>query len=165
MASERSLTTPVAVLIGSVIIALAVLFGPLLRPTPTGRPAASAPARTAVQPPLNEAPPAGVSSPAGAVISREAVTAEVVHALEQSRKQIIERCWKPAALANPEPPMVKLTFNFTFDPAGQQAARGAREARGASRPEIRECLDDIVKLVTISPPGAVVQVEVPFTLP
>jgi hypothetical protein len=171
MASERSFSTPVAVLLGSVIIALAVIFGPLIRST-SNDPAAPAPSASAgpaapPNPPPQAAPiaPADAPSPGTAAVSREAVIAEVVKALEQRRKEIVDRCWKPAVAANPDPPTTKLTFDFTFDAAGNLTARGAREARGRARPEIRECLDDIVKLITISPPGGAVQVEVPLTLP
>lgn len=161
MASERSLTTPIAILIGSVIIALAVVFGPLLRPAPADR----APVVASVPVSQNPAPKSPEHPPAAALPSKEVVTAEATKALEKYRNEIIERCWKPAVAVQPDPPAVKLMWSFTFDATGQQAARGAREARGASRPDIRDCLDEIVKQVTISPPGAVVQVEVPLALP
>jgi hypothetical protein len=165
MASERSLSTPAAVLIGSVIIALAVVFGPMIRGDASDRAQPAAPPVTAAEPapPRKEDPaaPPVTSAPA----STEAVTAEATKALEKLRKELLDRCWKPAVAKQPDPPTFKVTFNFTFDATGRQVARGAREDRATARPEIRECIDDVVSQITISPPGAAVYVQVPLTLP
>jgi hypothetical protein len=171
MASERSLSTPVAVLVGSVIIALAVVFGPLIRGAPNDRaqPATSAPITTPAEPspPPKAEPisPGRAPPPAAAPPSKEAVAAEVAKGLDSYRKELLDRCWKPAVAKQPDPPTLELGFNFTFDADGRQMGRGVREDRKTARPEIRECIDDVVKQLTISPPGTSVAVEVPFTLP
>lgn len=173
MTTQRSLSTPTAILISGAMLAVAVFFGLRSRAPDDGpRPAAS-PAVSVGQGSTDRAPPAAQevasdrapppSAPPSA--PSDAVVAQVTSALEAQRKDLIEGCWKPAAAKQPSPPSMKLHLNFSFDAGGAQIIRGVREERETARPEVRQCVSDSLKPIRIPPPGTGVFVEVPFALP
>jgi hypothetical protein len=183
MASERSISTPAAILIGSALIAVGVFFGLRQRPlddrslvespAPSSRSAPGSASRDAVAAPSPAsrdavAAPSPTSRDAVAApgpASQDIVAAQVTKALEAYRGDIIERCWKPSVAKQPKPPTTKIVYNFSFDSSGRQIIRGAREDRETSRPEVRQCIDGILKPLQIETTGTSVFVEVPFTLP
>jgi hypothetical protein len=77
----------------------------------------------------------------------------------------VDRCWKPSLAKSRDPPSVRYVFNITFDAEGRQLARGLAEDRAAARPDVTTCLGAELTPLAIPAPGAVVQVEVPFSLP
>jgi hypothetical protein len=56
-------------------------------------------------------------------------------------------------------------IDVTFDERGAQIARGFREERDASNPDVTKCVDRYLPALRIPAPGKTVQVEVPFALP
>lgn len=166
----RQLSTPTAILLGSAMIAAAVYLG--LRHGPAGvapdaravdgaeaiqtRSAASAP----------QAQRAGATAPQGAPsVSRDEIARQAARALDAHRPALVERCYRPAIAAQPEPRAVRYVFNITFDAQGRQIARGLIEDRETARPEVTACLVGALPPVEIAPPGANVRVDVPFSLP
>ncbi|MGK3960815.1 hypothetical protein WMF38_48170 [Sorangium sp. So ce118] len=164
------LSTPTAILLGSAMIAAAVYLG--LRHGP----AAVAPdARTAGAAPPVEAGPGASAAPAeraGApaperakAVPRDEVARQAALALDAHRPALVDRCYKPAIAAKPEPRAVKYVFNITFDAGGRQIARGLIEDHETARPEVTACLVAALPPVAIPAPGANVRVDVPFSLP
>lgn len=176
MTSQRTLSTPAAILISGALIAGAVFLGLRSRPSTSSsegdrppissRPAA-APADGAQPGPgdvgSDLAPPA--PAPVLGAASRDTATAQVVKAIEAQREAMIEKCWEPSVAKQSDPPSMKLVWNFSFDASGNQIIRGIREDRATIRPEVRQCIEDLLQPIQIPPPGAGVYVEVPFTLP
>ena len=172
MAAEKSLSTPVAILIAGALIAASLFFGlrgreppaaggpasPLVAghaPIAASSPATSSPA--AVSPP--SPPPAVVS------LDRAAVTAAAMKDLERYRADIVKKCVEPALAKKPAPPRIKLTFNVAFDPEGKQVARGVAEDRETMREGVSTCAMDAIPGLSVPAPGAPVSVELPWTLP
>jgi hypothetical protein len=88
-----------------------------------------------------------------------------VKAIEAQREAMVEHCWNPSVAKQPTPPSMKLVWNFSFDANGAQIIRGVREDRATMRPNVRQCVEDLLQPIQIPPPGAGVYIEVPFTLP
>lgn len=101
----------------------------------------------------------------GPPISREKVAAEAAAGLEAQRATFVKTCWEPAVRVQPKPPTMQLTYNFTFDAQGSQVVRGVSVGRATGRAEVTACLNGLVQPIHVSPPGATVYVEVPFSLP
>jgi len=167
MSAEKHISTPTAVLIGSVVIAAGLFFGlrersvaPLPAP-PLPVPVVAEASSTAAAP-QRAAPPAAASPPVG---DRVAGAKEALAELESRRAKLVERCYAPAIAKKPEPKQVKLTFNVTFGPDGNEIMRGVQEDRASSRPEVTQCVMDNMGALKIAPQGASVFVEIPFTLP
>jgi hypothetical protein len=168
-ASPRApfVSTPVAVLIGSVVIAFGLYFGLSARqpqapspttagPTAPTAPAASTDTRQTAQP---QPPPALASA------DIPAATAAVTAALEKQRKVAVEKCWAPSAKTQPDPASVKYGFNFNFGPDGKQVTRGITEPRGGNRPGVVNCMQAELGPIEIPAQGQPVAVEVELTLP
>ncbi|MGK3987176.1 hypothetical protein WME99_29315 [Sorangium sp. So ce136] len=166
------LSTPTAILLGSAMIAAAVYLG--LRHGP----AAVAPdARTAGAAPPVEAGPGASAAPAeraaapapapqsARAVPRDEVARQAALALDAHRTTLMDRCYKPAIAAKPEPRAVKYVFNITFDAGGRQIARGLIEDQETARPEVTACLVAALPPVAIPAPGVNVRVDVPFSLP
>ena len=148
--SDRSLATPVAIVIAGALVGAGLFLG--LR-------AAHPPA-----PAQSTAPAAGEPSPAVEVSSAK-VVADAIAALETQRARILAECWQPSVKEQPEPATMSLVYSFTFDPKGDQRARGIVVDRATGRPDVTTCLTRTVAPLKIPPPGAVVSVDVPFRLP
>ncbi|WP_437827192.1 hypothetical protein [Sorangium sp. So ce1153] len=166
---STQLSTPTAILLGSAMIAAAVYLG--LRHGP----AAVAPdARAGAAPPIEAGPGAsaataeraGAPAPQSAkAVPRDEVARQAALALDAHRPALVDRCYKPAIAAKPEPRAVKYVFNITFDAGGRQIARGLIEDQETARPEVTACLVAALPPVAIPAPGANVRVDVPFSLP
>src|SRR5262245_55948606 len=121
MSDPKTLSTPTAILIGSVIIAAGLFFG-LRERAPAPPPAA--PSGTTVAAPQQPPQQAPAPPPAPPAVPREQVAKQVALALEKHRALLIEKCWKPSVEKQPTPASAKVTFNFTFDASGTMLARG-----------------------------------------
>ena len=161
MSSEKpsGLSTPMAIVIGSVIIALGLYLG--LSNNKTER--QSEP--TAVTPTAKEvAVPAPVPM-AKPLVDKARVIREASALLATHKKSLTEKCLAPSLIKKPDPPNVKYLFNITFDAAGKIIARGVAEDRTTSRPEVLACIDESFPVLVVTPPGQTVLVDVPFELP
>jgi hypothetical protein len=163
-------STPVAILIGSVVIGAGLFFGLRDRQAEPVAPAAStapAPSAPSVSPPTEQGtgapPPAPAPSTAGLPDAKviELATAEI----EKHRKLLVEKCWTASTAPMPEPPVARLVLNFTFDPAGKTIARGMVEDRRAHRSGVSSCVSQQLPDITIAAPGRSAHVEVPISLP
>lgn len=93
------------------------------------------------------------------------MTAAAAGELERNRAAAVTRCVQPSLAKKPEPAQVKLLFNLTFDAQGKQIGRGVSEDRATSRPDVTQCVTDLLPTLQVPPPGMVVQVDVPWVLP
>jgi len=150
---SSSLTIPIAIVIAGALLGTGIYLG--LRGDQKS-------ARVALDPAANGASTAPSPRPA---VSEEALTKEVVSALEGSRATLRTTCWEPAAQVRPTPAQARLTFEFTFAADGTQIGRGVREDRHASRPDVTACVLALLPPIRVQPPGANARVEVSFALP
>ncbi|WP_438022797.1 hypothetical protein [Sorangium sp. So ce233] len=166
----RQLSTPTAILLGSAMIAAAVYLGLRHGPAAVAPDARAVDGAEAIQAgPAASALPAqraGAAAPQRAPrVPRDEIARQAARALDAHRPALVERCYKPAIAAQPEPRAVKYVFNITFDAQGRQIARGLIEDRETARPEVTACLVGALPPVEIAPPGVNVRVDVPFSLP
>ncbi len=156
------LSTPVAVLAGSVIIAVAVYLGLRDRgsasPGQTPSPGAALGTQSATgAPPLPPGPPRSAVDAAAAVSAAKA-------ALQEQKKIAVTKCWAPSAEVQADPASVTYAFNFGFGPDGKQITRGIAEPRGA-RPGMVNCMQAELPPIAIPAQGQAIGVEVELTLP
>jgi hypothetical protein len=164
MASNPRISTPTAILLGSVIIGAGLFLG--LRGRSDPQPSGRAPAPSAVQlAPPSPAIPAEPAQPLGPAADRSAVAKQAEAAVAQHRKSLTDQCLAPSLARKPDPPVVKYVFNVTFDAEGKQIARGVSEDREAARPEVTACVSEKLPTLTVPPPGQTVRVEIPLSLP
>ncbi|MDC0666387.1 hypothetical protein [Nannocystis radixulma] len=152
------MSTPTAILLAGVLIALALFFG--LRATntpatPSAAPAA-APAADPSPPPAPPAPP-----PVDLAVSRQHAT----NALAYHRGTLRQDCYLPVVASEAVPPALDIEFTFTFDPAGVQAMRGVVETSAESRPTVTQCVLDKLPPLRIPAPGQVVSAVVVLSFP
>lgn len=147
MGASSSLSTPVAILLASMIIATGVYFG-LRGPAPAASPGAAA------------EPPAPLLTPDRALVVQHALAALSYH-----RPLLLARCYRPALAELPAPIPAEFSLDLTFDARGVQLMRGVVELPGTSTPEITRCVGDLLPPLLIPPPGATVAVEVPLRFP
>lgn len=148
MSSTRSLSMPVAILIGCGMIAGGLAVGL--------RGGSEAPPPEVVAP---EAPRPPRPAEAPAVRSLAVVTADAIAALEYQRMTLRSRC--PPAPGQ----RFGVLLNVTFDAQGVEVMRGLSEERGNSLPELTRCVTDKLTPLRVPPPGAMVRVEIPLALP
>jgi hypothetical protein len=170
MASDPRISTPTAILLGSVIVAAGLFFGLRDRSDPQPPAPAPAPSAAALAPPSPAMPaeavqPVQPAQPAGPAADRSAVAKQAEAALAQHRKSLTDQCLAPSLARKPDPPVVKYVFNVTFDAEGKQIARGVSEDREAARPEVTACVSEKLPTLTVPPPGQTVRVEIPLSLP
>lgn len=174
MAQESKLSTPQAILIGSVVVAVGAFFGLRDKPAPTpasAPPASSAPSALGAAPsepaPANAPvrPPEITPAPAAALADRSAVLKEAVAALEKQKKTLLDTCLKPSLAKQPEPKNVKFTLDYSFDAEGKQLARGIQEDRATSRSDVTQCVGAKLLPLSVTPPGQTVRLEIPLELP
>lgn len=174
MAQESKISTPTAILMGSVIVAIGVFFGlrgrsevPPAAPAPTATSAAPAPNEIAPQTSSNGPSPEVRTEPAPPPrpVDGAAATKEAAAIIQKHKKMFTEKCLAPSLATKPEPKNVKLTLNFTFDTNGKVISRGISEDRQTSRPDVTQCVNRTLPEILISPQGNNVYVEVPLELP
>ncbi len=149
--------TPLAILIGSVIIAFGLYFG--LR-TDTNSPRDRPPPASE---PLPQPAPLPPAQPRIVPEQKTRVATEAKAALEAQKAAIVAQCLA-TPLNDGKPPYVDYVFNFTFGANGQMLARGVSEDRETGRPAVTKCVLGALLPVIVSPPGQSVYVEVDFRL-
>ncbi len=167
-ADKPAISTPVAILAGSIIIGLGLYFG--LR---SGR---------GEQPALGSASasPAGSASTAGQpdstprrrdtadtpvpVAAPSVVAQQAQAALDHYKPMLTDRCLHEPRATNAAPAEIRLSFNVTFGADGAQVARGLQEQRGYSDPSVTRCVGDLLPPLKIPPPGAITQVDISLVL-
>jgi hypothetical protein len=146
--SRPALSTPAAILVGSVVIAAALYLG--LR---SFAPVPVAPATSSSQSAL---PPIVSSVP---VTWTPAALRRVVQAeLERHRQPLTAACL-------PDGGVVRLTFNFTIAADGHQLSRGVSEERDAGSPEVTACVLERLSPLKVRPLGQKMKIDVRFVLP
>jgi hypothetical protein len=171
--------TPVAILAGSVVIAIAVFFGLRARPVAATPPAAassatSAPGSTSTGGPAPAPAQPGVSAPNAAALTLAGgrgsprdtgVEPDVVAALEKQRPALVESCWKPTAGSAPDAGATAgFEIDVSFDEAGHEVTKGI-SPRGKVSPDLLRCLNMRSPSLAIPPRGVRTRARVPFTLP
>lgn len=159
-----ALSTPMAIVLGSVIIAAGLFFG--LRggrndaPVPMGPPVANV--SSVVKPMLDRSE---ALQPSSSSVDRQRVLREAVAVLAQYKKALTDKCLAPALAKKPDPPLVRFRFNITFNAEGKPIARGIRDDRETARPEVTNCVNENFPQIIVTPPGQSVLVDVPLELP
>jgi hypothetical protein len=168
---KTSWATPAAILIGCGVIAVTLHFT-LRAPGPAQRPATEAgasAARAAPAAPDAAAGPSGAQpgvTASAAPLDRDAVKLAAERALAQEKAAtFVPRCWQPLVARAAEPATAAYTFDVTFDAGGNEIGRGISERRGASRPDVAQCLRELPIGLTVPPPGAPVQLELELRFP
>jgi hypothetical protein len=112
-------------------------------------------------------PPKGVDAPAPAasVRPRAVAQADAAKAIESLRQTIKTRCFDPHKNDPGAPATVKLTYSGVFDGQGVEIARGLSDTRGAYFAPVSKCARELPLDLKIPPPGANIQVEIPFEVP
>ncbi len=149
MGAGSHLSTPVAIVIASAVVATGVYFGL--------RAQGSAPGET-------PAAPAPAPAPAPRV-DRVQVAAHALAALAYQRPHLYARCYRPAAAAAATPPVVHYHLDLSFDASGAQVMRGIVELEGDHSPALTRCLTDNLTPLLIPPPGAPASVEISLRFP
>jgi hypothetical protein len=153
------LTTPGAVLLGLVALAIAVFFGLKTRAgagseqTVTSRSPASAAAGVSL--PLPE-PRASAPAPTGAA-------ADATRALAAQHDALVKACWGPGSAQKEA--RVSFLIRAQFDAQGHLATKAQLSPRGQVRVEVSECIANALTPITIAVANAPASVEVPFTIP
>ncbi len=159
-----------AVLIGSVIVAVGAYLGLRERSIQEAVPAISGGAATSIPTGATDAP---LPQTAQARPQPASVTPEVLETakagatkeLQKHKKHLIDKCWKPSAGVQPEPTSATYTLDLTFDAEGKQLGRGLTEPRRASRPDVPQCLQRELPNLVIDAPSVPVAFKVELTLP
>lgn len=144
---------PLAILLGSIVIAAGLFFG--LRPQPTPVAPTSAP------PPIPSASP--TAPPPTPQRTDPQVQSDVVAAITSARPAWIAACWDTADPAQRK--AGRYIAATAFDASGKLVVWGISELRNESDPAIAQCLRRYVNTLRIPAPGHPVSVEVPFALP
>jgi hypothetical protein len=98
-------------------------------------------------------------------IDVSAARSEVVRQLEAARATLREQCWAPSLARTPTPDHGSFTFQYTFDPNGQQIARGISADQGRVRADVAFCLTGKTPNATIAPQGSSVRLTLSFAFP
>lgn len=158
---KMSLSIPLAILLGSSIIAVGLYLGL--------RSGEQQPADNTTTGDVNngeqrvDAPAAPAPKPR---MPRAEVQAQAIAAVEQTRPLMLEKCWEPLIKKNPEPKFTEFFFDLTFDgKTGKAIGRAINEERGKSREDVGVCLRGLPMDYVIEPPGKNTRVEFSFTLP
>ncbi|MFO0589014.1 MAG: hypothetical protein U0441_15800 [Polyangiaceae bacterium] len=170
MASEKSHSTEIAIVLAGALIGGGLYFGLRGResPAPPPAPVATSPGGAAQTPP--QQPGGGVQQPgspppAAPALDKASVLAAATKDLERYRADVVKKCVEPAIKKQPNPPIVKLTFNVSFDAQGKQVMRGVMEDRETWHEGVSMCAQDTIPALAVPPPGANVGVDLPWTLP
>lgn len=144
-----------------VVGAAALLTGIYLRSAPEAEAPQTAAATTQMSPAPDASAPPEPTARATAAEIRRRTTLHASAALHAYRSTFVERCWTAA----PGPEHIDLRFNLAFDPKGTLVGVGISDSRKAYRADVSACIRGLSVKLTVPPPGAPVQVQVPLTLP
>lgn len=176
MANEPRSLVPLSILGAGALVGAGLYFGLAARPIVLSPPPTPEPPSASVAPalpPSNPAPVQATPPPEPPPATPGPLPPEVVtkatddatRALERSKKQLVETCWKPAVAETPEPKTARFIFNLSFDAQGKESARGVTELRGESRADVGQCLRASTGGLEIPAPGAVVAVSISVVFP
>lgn len=141
-----SMSTPTAILLGSVIVAAAVLYGRgAPEAGPVSVPSSPAPERAPIVHP--------------AITPRETVVVQAEDSLKYQRAGLRARC--PARPGE----SYRFTLDVTFDPGGNEVIRGIIEDTGNPATGMGTCLTAAIIPLKVPPPGVTTRVEVPLLWP
>jgi hypothetical protein len=150
------LSTPVSLLLSSVIIALGLYFG-LRTPSANVPPPAPSPAPALVPTPV---PPAPSVPPVPTEAQTAAQVTDLVVRVHPSWKAA---CWDSADPATRKPG--RYTATLAFDATGKLVIFGITEHREQTDPAVAQCMRTRPIMLPISAPGRAVTYEVPFQMP
>jgi hypothetical protein len=128
------------------------------------------PAGTATPPPVEVAGRSG-RGPAGARPGEPpadplAVRRRGQAAVDEFRRQMVERCWRPALAQRAEPGASRYTLEALFSADGTETARGIGEERdGPSRSDVAQCMRLQPLGLRIPPPGGPVRMQFVLEFP
>jgi hypothetical protein len=162
MAPTRSLALPIAIVVGSAILGIALYLG--LREGLASR--APAPPASAVQAPVTAPAPAAKAAPPAPQGEPPADRAyrQAQAALDALRPGIVKACWTPPPAG--EPASILLTYDVTFGADGRILALGISEQREAYRTSVAECVRRQPQPVLhVDPPGQSVRVILGLPMP
>lgn len=143
MTTRASLSTPIAILLGSGVIAVGLVVG-LGRMQPP-----AAPMPEVAAPPALEARP---------VTPPEVVARHAREAMAYQDAELRRRCPPPT------PGRHEFKFDVSFDADGVEVMRGMLSDRRNPRSDLADCLSRELQPLRVPPPGAVTRVELPITL-
>jgi hypothetical protein len=171
MTDRPRLSTPAAILVGSVIIASALgvaTYFALRSSASTAEPTVAQHAPPQQSSVAHDASTVGAAA-AVALEPHETLSGRVIEQakakLEQQRASLKTKCWDGPAAKNPQPAASRFVWSFTFDAEGKQLARGISEDRATLRPGTSICLSTELEPFEIAPPGRSIEVKVDFQLP
>jgi hypothetical protein len=156
------LTTPGAILLGFLAIAVAVFFALRTRPPPVSASDArasvatisagsGAPTTVASDLPLPDAPKA--PPPTGAL-------ADATRAIAAQHDALMKACWGSAMVGR-----AAYVVRVRFDDQGHQATKAQLSPRGQMRLDVAECVANHLGPIAIAQANAPASLEVPLTLP
>jgi hypothetical protein len=181
------LTTPRAILLGAFVIGAFAYVGLRNRSATMPDDAGSASASLLVSAVPSTSSPSGATSTAGSsgelaatptfapvepalsaapVTDRSTIEAAARKALAEHLPALKQSCWT----ARPPEARVRLMMNLSFDRTGAQIARGLSEPRLPDEQRawllgLGPCISEKLPPLSIDPPGASVQVEIPIDFP
>jgi hypothetical protein len=138
------MAVPVAIVVGSTIVAAGLFFGLRGREPVAAVPVALAPAPAPAPAPVSATP--------------ELVASQAKEAVAYHHGLLRERCPVPAGATG------RVTLDVTFDPEGVQRARGMIDDQN-NPPGFATCVNDSLPDLRVRPPGATTRVELELRLP
>jgi hypothetical protein len=162
----RSLSIPVAIVVGLSLAGAFVAVGVYLALRPRGEPGAMASAPAASTSITNAATGAQGATVAVADIPTEAMAqAEATRGLDEQHAHLVDLCWAPSFAKKPTPATTTIVFTMTFGPDGRLMSRAPHEDLATARPDVTACVQRELVARPISPRGAKTHVEYTLTLP
>jgi len=148
----RSWATPLAILAGFSLCAVAIYFGLRAQPPAMPTPGVSV-----------TAPSVSVTAPMpSAEVDAAAAQANAEAALSKLKPELLKACWRGAP---EQPERAHFIFQSTFDATGKEIARGISDVRGLEAPKVGACLRRQPLELRIAPPGRRVRFDVTLELP
>lgn len=146
----RDLYIPLAILIGSVIIGIAVYLGLSSR----------VPGPVAALSAVPAAPPVAAKPAAITPDQKQVFLQQVGAAIDASRPGLQDACPQ-----KPGKTLDRFVLIISFNADGQEIGRGIADMQGNQHPDLGGCLIRALPNLTIPPPGNYVTVEAPFSYP
>lgn len=161
------LSTPTAILIGSLIIAVGAYLGLQKRApeAPSAGPSQPFPGPPSAIPAVAPPPPLIAAAPPQPATPSAVVEQQAAAALSSHHDRLVKVCLQPSLQKNPTPPAARFRLNIMFDAEGRQIARGISEERDASRPDVTRCVLAELPPLSIPPPGWKASVVTALSLP